>query len=182
MRKEEWKIIEGYDNYMVSNLGRVKNIKTGLLLKPNTNKDGYLYVTIFSNKKPKSFTIHRLVAVAFIPNPYNLPQVNHKDEDKTNNCVDNLEWCDSKYNINYGTSLKRRAESQKNDHRSKPVEMFSLEWVKEGEFISINEASRQTGIDKGNICNNCIGRCKSVGGHIFRYKKSEALISSDSEV
>lgn len=71
------------------------------MLKPNLRNNGYHYVVLYKNTKRAFKTIHRLVAETFIPNPYNLPQVNHKDENKTNNCVDNLEWCDNKYNINY---------------------------------------------------------------------------------
>lgn len=98
---ELWKFIEGYPNYQVSNTGKVFSIKSNRLLKPRMNERGYLKVSLTHNGKPRQYKIHRLVAAAFIPNPYNLPQVNHMDEDKTNNCVDNLEWCDNKYNHNY---------------------------------------------------------------------------------
>ena len=113
---EEWRSIPGYEGlYEVSSYGRVKSLERyksnngGIqlikerILKPNNTKKGYLTVQI----RNKKFKVHRLVALTFIPNPENLPQVNHKDEDKTNNNVDNLEWCDAKYNSNYGTSIER---------------------------------------------------------------------------
>ena len=113
---EEWKSIPGYEGlYEVSSYGRVKSLERyksnngGIqlikekILKPHNTKKGYLTVQ-FHNK---IFKVHRLVAQAFIPNPDNLPMVNHKDEDKTNNNVDNLEWCTAKYNSNYGTSIER---------------------------------------------------------------------------
>lgn len=98
---EKWLSIKDYEGlYEVSNLGRVRSlISNGLILKQSKDKNGYHVVSL----KRKSFRVHRLVAIAFIPNPNDLEQVNHKDEDKSNNTVHNLEWCDTKYNINYGT-------------------------------------------------------------------------------
>lgn len=101
--EEIWKEIDGFDgDYLVSNLGNVKSLKYGKerILKPRI-QSGYYKVLLYNNKKHE-YSIHRLVANAFIPNPNNLPQVNHKDENKLNNCVDNLEWCTRKYNQNYG--------------------------------------------------------------------------------
>lgn len=117
MRKEYWRPVVGYDGlYMVSNLGRVKSLNymhTGKehLLRLLKNGGGYLQVDLWNCGKMKRYSVHRLVAMAFIPNPDNLPQVNHKDEDKLNNCVDNLEWCDGKYNSNYGTRNERISKS-----------------------------------------------------------------------
>lgn len=113
---EEWRSIQGYEGlYEVSSYGRVKSLERyksnngGIqllkekILRPHNTKKGYLTVQL----RNKRFTVHRLVAQAFIPNPDNLPQVNHKDEDKTNNNVTNLEWCTAKYNSNYGTAIER---------------------------------------------------------------------------
>lgn len=118
---EEWKVIPDTNNaYAISNKGRGKAFNynhTGVekLLKATPVSPGskYLRFAITRNGKHMSFKIHRLVAEAFIPNPYNLPQVNHKDENPGNNCVENLEWCDAHYNIHYGTALERRTKSKK---------------------------------------------------------------------
>lgn len=96
--KEQWKVINDYNNYLISNTGKVKNNKTNKILKGQIDKDGYACV----NLKGKVKRIHRLVATEFIKNDKNLPQVNHKDENKLNNNVENLEWCTNKYNSNYG--------------------------------------------------------------------------------
>ena len=118
--KEEWRDIKGYEGkYQVSNLGRVKSLKDSKenyrekILSNSTDKRGYSNVNLYKNGKRNYFKVHRLVAEAFIPNPNNYPQVNHKDENKTNNCVSNLEWCTHEYNINYGTRNKRVSEKMK---------------------------------------------------------------------
>lgn len=114
---EEWRPIEGYEGlYEVSNTGQVRSLDMyvksrygnyrlhkGKVLSPAKDTNGYLTVLLSCNGKHKSIRVHRLVAQTFILNPDNLSEVNHKDEDKTNNSVENLEWCDRKYNINYGS-------------------------------------------------------------------------------
>lgn len=103
---EKWKDIIGYEgHYQVSNHGRVCSVKHGerKFLKPNDAKKGYLQVTLYKDGERRSHNIHRLVAVAFVPNPENLPEVNHIDENTYNNSYVNLEWCTAKYNSNYGT-------------------------------------------------------------------------------
>ena len=108
---EIWKDIEGYEgHYKISSFGRVYSIKSGILLKQQ-NKKGYLVSCLCKNGKFKYIPTHRLVALNFIPNPENLPHVNHKDENKQNNCVSNLEWCTVEYNINYGTRTERATKS-----------------------------------------------------------------------
>ena len=140
---ELWKSID--NRYSISNLGRVKSnyANKERVLKPFINHDGYSMVDI--RTLDKTVSVHRLVALAFIPNPDNLPEVNHKDENKQNNCVDNLEWCTTKYNCNYGTRNKKKAENCQ-----KPI--FSVDTNGYTEYyISIKEASRKTGINTTSI-------------------------------
>lgn len=118
--EEIWKQIEKYPDYWISNLGRVKSYrvyKNGYIMKPYPCTKGYLQIDISLDGRQRMnrvhLAIHRLVTEAFIPNPDNLPQVNHIDEDKTNNRVDNLEWCTNDYNAHYGTHIQRVAEKQK---------------------------------------------------------------------
>ena len=120
MEKEIWKDIEGYEGrYQISNRGNVKSLNYNhngkeKILKPIiNNKHGYAYVGLHLEGKTKNYYIHRLVAIAFIPNPDNLPEVNHRDENKENNTVENLEWCDRAYNCNYGTHNKRISDTKK---------------------------------------------------------------------
>ena len=123
MEKEIWKDIKDYEGiYQISNIGRIKSLDRycnnrlikGKILSPHLAK-GYLKINLYKNGKSKHFAIHSLVAEAFIPNPNNYPEVNHKDENKENNNVDNLEWCDSKYNCNYGTRTERIISSNKKE-------------------------------------------------------------------
>ena len=105
------KDINGYEGlYRIDDHGNVYSIKSNKQISYFIRNNGYKRVTLFKNGKSKNISIHRLVAIAFIPNPNDLPQVNHKDENKLNNNVDNLEWCSSKYNANYGTRIKRITE------------------------------------------------------------------------
>lgn len=130
---EKWVNIAGFEDlYQVSNFGRVRSIthrqsyidtsgkqynrlRKGSILKPapmtKKNGKGYLSVTLYRNGEKKTMSVHKLVAQHFIPNPNNLPQINHKDEDVLNNRVDNLEWCTCSYNINYGTANLRRSKT-----------------------------------------------------------------------
>ena len=109
---EEWKKIPGYEGlYEVSNMGNVRNVRRNKLLRLSKTNNRYIRVSLCKNGIKTGLTVHRLVAEAFLPNPDNLPEVNHKDEDKTNNRVENLEWCDHKYNMNYGTRNIRAKET-----------------------------------------------------------------------
>lgn len=118
--EEIWKEVVGFEgSYKVSNLGRVFSYKKVSrkehFMKPCNDGNGYMIVCLRKQGKKYIKKVHRLVAEAFIPNPQNLPQVNHKDENKANNCVENLEWCSSRYNINYGTAIKRRIQTIANN-------------------------------------------------------------------
>ena len=119
---EEWKSIPGYEGlYEVSSYGRVRSLdrydrrncfRKGRILKQNNDGRGYMSIELCLNSKIKRYLVHRLVAQAFIPNPDNLPEVNHKDENPENNSVTNIEWCNRSYNINYGTRKDKVRESQ----------------------------------------------------------------------
>lgn len=164
---EEWKQITS--RHVINKKGQIRNIKTGKLLK--TYKNRYEYIDLWYDGKHHTFLIHRLVAEAFIPNPNKLLEVNHKDENKLNNDVNNLEWCDRKYNHNYGTILNRMHINMINrKDQSKPVNMFTLnnEFVKN--FPSIMEAYRQTNINFRGISHCCKGERKTAGGYKWRYE------------
>ena len=134
--KEVWKDIPMYaDIYEVSNFGRVRSKVTGHIIKCYPNHKGYLRVVIHLNGRIKKEMVHRLVALTFIPNPNNYPQINHKDECKTNNMVDNLEWCTCEYNTNYGTRSKH----------SKPVEVDGIK------FPSTKKCAEYLGLPCGTV-------------------------------
>lgn len=167
---EQWKDIKGYEGlYQISNLGRVRSLnynRTGKVkvLKNSPAKHGYLKISLWHNGKKKTFTIHRLVAEAFIPNPDNLPCVNHKDEDKTNNCVGNLEFCTPEYNNNYGTH---------NERVSKKLMISVSQYDKTGILIKVyssaKDAQMDTGIFRTHITKCCKGKLKTTGGYMWRY-------------
>ena len=169
MTEEEiWCPVKNYESlYEVSDQGRVKSLKfcKERIMKPSRDTCGYLLVNLWKNGEKKPYRIHRLVAQTFIPNPDNLPEVNHKDEDKINNKVSNLEWCDRKYNNNYGTHNQRMAEK-----KSKPV----LQYEKDGKFVkewkSAVDVQRNLKYSQGNISSCCNGKIKSSYGFIWKYK------------
>ena len=170
MKKEYWKPVVGYEgHYQVSNFGRVKSIKFGkeIILKPRKDKCGYYSVVLYKNGIVKKYYVHRLVAEAFIPNPNNLPCVNHKDENKLNNSVDNLEWCDRLYNVRYGTGIERRSKK-----RSKPVLQYTLDGNLIREWASVMECGRN-GYNQGHVADCCNGKLKTHKGFIWVYKNEE---------
>lgn len=162
---EEWKDILGYEGlYQISNLGNVRSLKWGKkrILKTIKNNKGYLQIGLSKEGRKVHQLIHRLVAAAFIPNPDNLPQVNHKDECKSNNRVDNLEYCDCTHNINYGTRNERVGKT-----KNKPI--FCIELNKA--FESTVEAARWVGKSNAHInINYCLkGKYKTAYGYHWKY-------------
>lgn len=165
---EVWKDIDGFEGlYQVSNYGRVKNIKTEKVLTNVLHHSGYVMVGLPKNKRVKCFNVHRLVAKAFLPNPQNLPCVNHKDENKQNNFVENLEWCTQQYNNTYGTRIEKARIGI-----SKKVLQYDLD----GHFIhtweSLTEASRVLNISKSAISQCCTGQHRYAGGYVWKYEKA----------
>lgn len=160
MITERWKRIRGYD-YAVSTLGRVKSIERTIVMRNGFSKTiresirkqevirGYLVVDLYDeNGKRKNFQVHRLVATAFIPNPQNLPYVNHKDENKLNNCVNNLEWCTASYNLTYGKGYHTR-----NKTHSKTKTKFKYVAYKDGKIVGeyLHKDLKLKGYSQGSI-------------------------------
>ena len=172
--EEIWRDIKDYKGlYQVSNTGMVKSLERTVrcargykivpekILEGYDNGNGYLYVKLCKEGKRKQYRINRLVAQAFLENPNSLPEVNHKDKNPKNNCVDNLEWCTRQYNVEYS---KAKAVIGINKVSGLIVE-----------FPSVMEAERQTGINNKNICACLKGKRKSAGGYYWHYVESEEV-------
>ena len=168
---EIWKDIKGYDGYQVSNLGRVWSVRSQSYLKGGINHRGYCSVQMRANNgKYKREYIHRLVALTFIPNPIGYPQVNHKDENKLNNTVENLEWCSPTYNNNYGTKIQRQTQNHNypklGQHpAARKVQCIELDII----YDCAKSASLALGIDNSDIGKVCKGKLKTAGGYHWRY-------------
>lgn len=163
-QEEIWLPIKNYENlYDVSNLGRVYSHRTKKILKPSEDKVGYKRTTLQKThrKDVKRFYIHQLVAIAFLENQENKKYINHKDENKSNNNVDNLEWVTHKENCNFGTRNKKISVMNKNNKfLSKKVICLNNNIV----YPSMQEASRQTGVPSSNISKCCNKERKQAGG------------------
>lgn len=155
----KWKKIDGFEAYEVSTDGNVRNCESGLLLKQTQNTGGYPSVLLYKNKKRKCCTVHRLVALAFVPNPNKLLEVNHIDEDKTNNNVENLVWVTRKENMNHGTRTQRASEK-----KFKRVVQYSLEGNIVKVWDSVKEAE-QSGFFHSAISACCHGQRKTHLGY-----------------
>ena len=178
--KEVWKDIPEFeDSYQISNLGNFRSkdryarvcgggerLVRGKALKNQRCSNGYVEVACTRSGKRKVFLLHRLVAKLFIPNPDELPEVNHIDENISNCRADNLEWCTSKYNANYGT---RNERCLANNPQKRPVEQYT----KDGEFVKrwemIADAAKHVGIDGSAITRVCMGKQHTSAGFVWRY-------------
>lgn len=172
--REIWKDIEGYEGlYEISSFGRVKSYNgyghaKKILLKPG--KCRYYNVILSKNGEKKSFLIHRLVAQAFIPNPNNCAYINHKDENKLNNNVDNLEWCTQKYNCNYGTRTERGHLKQR-----KKINQYDLNGVFIKTWNSRQDINKKLGIPITTISGCCLGYLKSAHNYIWKYANDKKM-------
>lgn len=163
MVKEDWRPVVGYESlYMVSNLGRVWSIRKKAIMKPNDNcaGKGYKYIWGYKDGNKNRLYIHIIVAQAFISNPNNLPEVNHKDENPKNNMVDNLEWCTHEYNSRYSNE--------------KTILRFSEDGTFIDEWPSMLEIERILKIPYQNVSACCRGVNKTCHGFIFKYKEPQA--------
>ena len=171
---EIWKDIEGYEGlYQVSNKGRAKRLqskgcKQERILTPVKNRCGYLRVTLCKDGQRRIYSVHRLVVQTFLPNPDNLPQVNHIDENKTNNTISNLEWCTNEYNCNHDTHNERSAKT-----KSKPVLGISLDKKIYLYFNRTMDAERLAGFKNGAISKCCRGKLKTHKGYTWMYADSQ---------
>ena len=187
MMEEIWKDIEGYEGlYQVSNLGRVRSLdryytathsravgipvrykKKGMILKQTLNKrTGYIYVSLKVNGHVFTKSVHRLVGKAFVGGYFEGADINHKNEDKTDNRADNLEWCTRQYNLTYNELSKRVGISQ-----GKPVEQMTLNGEVIAVFPSVSEAGRATGLAATHISDSCHSDRKTCGGYRWKFKE-----------
>ena len=170
---EIWEDIKGYKGlYQISNLGRIKCIRNKekpFIMHPPADSDGYYRLKLTKNGKFKSYKVHRLVAQHFIPNPYNLPQVNHIDENKANNRMSNLEWCDHLYNSNY--SKYKRVGINVKKHMVCCIETGKI-------YSSMAEAEKNTGAISSHISAVCKGTRITAGGYHWKYVDENNLEKS----
>ena len=179
---EVWKPIKGFPNYVVSNRGRVYSLsrlrydkpnynKKGKFLIPRLGKQGYLYVGLCKNGKVTTKKVHRLVAEAFLPNEKSYECVNHRDECRTNNSVENLEWCTTQQNVTYGRAIQKRQHRLIESGWYKCVEQYDKSGNFIARFSSIAEAARNSICSKAGICACCRGTRNSDNGFIWKYGK-----------
>lgn len=164
---EIWKAVKGYEGrYFVSNFGNIVNAD-GMPLKQETTQKGYKRVRLWKDGEVQNVKVHRIVAETFIPNPYNLPQVNHIDENKGNNHVGNLCWVDNRTN--------NRLRSVK-PMRKRPVEIVDGKGNVVASFCSVTMASKITGVERFGITGACEGNQHLAGGYRWRYQSFNPVV------
>lgn len=174
---EIWKDIKDYEGlYQISSLGRVRSldrlvsihnsmrIAKGQVINQHITKSGYCVVNLYKGNKRKALQVHRLVAQAFIPNPDNLPQVNHKSEVKTENFVENLEWCDQSYNVSYNGLPRKRGRALR-----KPIIQMDLDGNEIFGWLSLRDCQSITGYHRGFIADVCNGKYSQAYGYKWKY-------------
>lgn len=153
--------MKNFSNYYITSCGKIWNYKLNRFIAQRTDKDGYKITTMIDdNGKRYDFKVHRLVAMEYIPNPDNLPLINHKDEIKNHNWINNLEWCTYKYNSNYGSINERKRITF--GKRVKCIETGEI-------FYSSNEAGEKLGVDGSHIRAVCRGDRKSAYGYHWEW-------------
>ena len=170
-----WKPIKDFEGlYEISNFGKVRNSKGEIKKHGIKRTTGTCYKTVrlWKDGKYHNKYIHRLIAEAFIPNPQNLPFINHKDEDGTNNSIENLEWCTPKYNTNYGTARERQAKKirGRESEKRKAVLQYSIDGKFVAYYPSITHASKELGCSTSEIAQACNGKRKTSRGFIWKYE------------
>lgn len=160
-KTEEWVTVKGFENYKISNYGRVYSEYTKKILIPTLDKNGYRIQTLFRNNKEHKLRSNRLVAIHFVDGYKDGLVVNHIDEDKTNDYFENLEWCTVKENRTHGSMRY---------HKMKKISMFDLDGVYIRSFCSLKEAGEFFGKGISNLSSHLNGRQKSWCGHVFKYE------------
>ena len=181
--KMEWRTVIEYDHYEVNQIGEIRHKSRKHILTPRANKGGYLYVNFNINGKRTNFAVHRIVANAFIPNPNCYLEVNHKDFNRTNNCIENLEWVSSKENKQHAYT-----KEENSDARGKAVEQYSLQNELLQTYPSVRKAAEAVNGSVCGISNCCNGRSKTskgykwkfVEGSTTKYKRNPGLSVQDS--
>lgn len=181
--EEIWRDIKGFENkYQISNYGRVKSLVRNKRLnnqirKTTISNEGYEKIVLTNKKYTKTFYIHRLVAETFIPNPKKLKEVNHKDEIKTNNYVENLEWCTRKYNINYGKRNNKSSNTLKeNNYNSKQIFQYDLNGKLIKKWKSVTEAANFLKINKSILSNICNKNMSFYNGFYWSFIQEDKKI------
>lgn len=197
--KEVWQPVKDYEGlYEVSSLGRIRSLNhavidscgkkqhfKGRLLKPCCTSGNYLIVTLHKGSQKKNFLVHRLVASAFVPNPHNYPQINHKDENKHNNKISNLEWCTAHYNNFYGSHMRRAIVTRRSnvnwkrsivknaEARKKTVIQCNMNGQTLKVWPSLSEVEKKLKINRSNISACCHGRRENAGGYVWKLVSKE---------